>query len=88
MALVSNSRDHWSAESIEDFSFTVDDVFEGLCKLNPSKTSGIPGLLIEGAPLLADPLARLFVVGVRITSSKLEASKCHPTLLKITCVRM
>ena len=50
--------------SIDSILFSTEDVFQALCKIDPRKSSGpdtIPGrLLKEGAPFIAEPLARLF----------------------------
>ena len=53
-----------SEARIEEVVLTENEVYEDLCRIDPTKASGpdeIPGrLLREGAPWIADPLLSLF----------------------------
>ena len=72
-----------STMSIEELQFTKEEVYEALCKIDPSKSVGpdkIPGrLLREGADWLAEPLTKLFNLSLSSGSVPVDWTRSNIT---------
>lgn len=55
-----------SAHSIADIPFIEIDVYNELCKIDPSKACGPDGILLrQGVPCLSEPLFKLFKMSLK-----------------------
>ena len=72
-----------NTDSITTVSFTADDVYAGLCKIDSRKSSGpdaIPGrLLKEAAPVIDESLAQLFTRSLRTGEIPTDWITAHVT---------